>query len=88
MSEDIERVLGRLETGIKNVSDQQSQFRLEQRSDNKLIFDKLENIAANGCSLGKRNFDAIKELRDRPERIIGIGAAIAAISAAVVAWWK
>lgn len=30
----------------------------------------------------------IKELKLRPERIVGIAAAIAAIAAAIVSWWK
>lgn len=79
----IYHVLGKLEAGIESLSEQQKQFRVEQRTDNKLIFERLDNISANGCSLGKRNAEAIKELQSRPERIVGIGAAIVAILSAI-----
>ena len=91
MMEDIQHILGKLEAGIENVAEQQRQFRSEQRLDNKLLFERLDNISANGCALGKRNSDAIKELQNRPEKVIGIGAAIASIFAmigAIVAAWR
>ncbi len=81
--DDIQRALGKFEAGIENIAEQQRQFRAEQRADNKLIFERLDNISANGCSMGKRNADAIKELQGRPERVVGIGAAIASILGAI-----
>ena len=88
---DIQRVLGKLEAGIENMADQQRQFRVEQRADNKLIFDKLENLASNGCALGARNAFDIKKLQEQPGKTISIGAAIASIIAmvsAILATWR
>jgi hypothetical protein len=88
---DIQRVLGKLEAGIDNMADQQRIFRAEQRADNKLIFDKLENIAANGCALGARHAADIKKLQEQPARAVSIGAAIASIIAmvsAILATWR
>jgi hypothetical protein len=79
----IQRVLGKLEAGIENLNAQQKQFREEQRADNRLLFARLDSVSANGCALGHRNMESIKELQRRPERIVGIGAAIVAILSAV-----
>ena len=76
MTDDISRILGQLETGITNLAKQQEVYRAEQRADNKLLFDGLNNIAANGCATGKRNAEAIEELKQRPEKLIGIGGAL------------
>lgn len=81
MTDDVSRILGQLESSIKALSDQQAQFRVEQRADNKQIFDKLENIAVHGCAIGKRNSEAIRELKERPERLVGMGSAIASVLA-------
>ena len=75
MGDDIQRILGNLETGIKALGDQQKTFREEQRSDNKLLFDGINKINANGCSIGLRNAESIKELQNRPERLLGMAFA-------------
>lgn len=80
-TEDIQRVLGRLETGIDNLAARQAEYCREHNDKIELIFEKLEAIASNGCATGKRNAEAIKELRDRPGNLIGLGAAIASILA-------
>lgn len=87
MTDDISRVLGQLEAKIDNLSEQQRSFRVEQRTDNKLIFERLDSISSEGCARGKRNSEAIRELQSRPERLVGIGAAIVAILAAVGSWF-
>ena len=83
MADDLNRILGKLEAGIVNLTEQTKQNRDERRADIKEIFAKLDNIAANGCATGKRNAEAIKELQQRPTRLISIGAAIMAIASAI-----
>jgi hypothetical protein len=81
--DDIQRSLGKLEAGIENLSEQIRLNRDERRTDIKQIFDRLDTISSSGCATGKRNAEAIKELQQRPERLVGIGAAIASILAAI-----
>jgi hypothetical protein len=75
MGDDIQRTLGNLEAGIQALGKQQETFRAEQRADNKLLFDGINKIAVAGCSVGERNIEAIKELRNRPERLLGMAFA-------------
>ena len=88
--DDIQRVLGKLENGIENLAEQQRINRAEQRADNKLLFDGINNLSANGCAVGRRHDDSIKlqaaqieELRKRPERVVGFAATIVAIASAI-----
>lgn len=77
----IQRVLGQLEAGIQNLTINQQRFREEQRADNKQLFDKINDLAINGCAIGKKHSIDIDELKRRPERVIGIGAAVVSILA-------
>ena len=88
--DEIQRALGKLEAGIINISEQVRQNRIEQRADNKLLFDGLNNLSVNGCAIGKRHDDSIKlcenkieELRKRPERVVGFAATVVAIASAI-----
>lgn len=88
--EDVHHLLGKLEAGIENIAEAQRLFRIEQRADNKLIFNRLENISINGCAIGKRNSDDIKKLQEQPAKAVSLGAAIASviamISSVILAW--
>ncbi|MFA5430102.1 MAG: hypothetical protein WC329_02965 [Candidatus Omnitrophota bacterium] len=79
MTDDISRILGQLESSIKSLSEQQTQFRLEQREDLREIFDRLDDLSVKGCAIGRQNVEAIKELKARPEKLVGLGSAIASV---------
>jgi hypothetical protein len=83
MSDDVQYMLGQLQAGINTLSENQAKFRQEQREDNKQIFDKINDLAANGCAIGKQHAKDIEELKKRPERLVGIGAAMASILAMI-----
>ena len=85
---EIQRTLGNLETGLTDLSRRQTESRLEQREDFRRVFEKLEKLNNHGCSLGEVHSRDIKELQEKPERWIGIGAAIIAAFAAIAAFWK
>ena len=79
--ENLQRTIGRLETSITGLTEQQALGRKEQREDMGKIYDRLNEISISGCAVGTKNCKAIEELQKRPERLVGIGAACAAILA-------
>jgi len=81
-------VLREISNRLNSIEARQETIRKENREEHDKFFKKLDTIAEDGCPLGKRHTQDIKELKDRPERLIGIGAAFAAIAGAVVSWWK
>ena len=84
MSDDnLQRTIGGLETSVKELANQQGLARKEQREDMRRIYERLETISSSGCAVGKKNMEAISELQKRPERLVGIGAAIVAILSAL-----
>ena len=89
--ENLQRTIGRLETSITGLTEQQALGRKEQREDMHQIYDRLNSISTLGCAVGKTNTEAITELQKRPERLVGIGAALVAIFGAIgslVLWLK
>ena len=84
---DIQRVLGKLEAGIENLTKQHETFRIEHREDLGRIFKRIDDFPAT-CPTGKHLAKIVSELEKRPERLVGIGAAMAAIAAAIFSWWK
>lgn len=80
--ETIQRVLGQLETGMANLAKQHETFRIEHREDLGKIFRRLDEFPLM-CPTGKHCAEAIHELQKRPERLVGIGAAIIAILSAI-----
>jgi ferric-dicitrate binding protein FerR (iron transport regulator) len=81
-------VLHEISNRLNSIEERQETIRKENREDHAEVFRKIEEITKNGCPLGAQHSRDIKELKDRPERIVGIGAAIAAIIGAVVSWVK
>ena len=81
-------VLREISHRLNSIESRQETIRVENREDHAEIFRKIEEITKNGCPLGMQHSKDIKELKDRPERVVGIGAAIAAIIGAVVSWVK
>lgn len=88
MPEDIQFILGQLRAGIETLTDNQAKFRQEQREDNKQIFDKINDLTANGCAIGKQHAKDIEELKKRPERIVGFAATMVAIASAIWSTFK
>ena len=81
-------ILREISNRLNSIEARQETIRKENREDHAEIFRKINEITLEGCPLGKTHSRDIKELKDRPERVVGIGAAIAAIIGAVVAWVK
>jgi t-SNARE complex subunit (syntaxin) len=81
-------VLREISNRLNQIEERQETIRKENREDHAEIFRKIETVVKEGCPLGAQHSKDIKELKDRPERVVGIGAAIAAIIGAVVAWIK
>lgn len=81
-TDDIQRVLGQLENGIENLSRQHETFRAEHREDLGKIFKRLDDFPAT-CPTGIHLTKIVEELQKRPERIVGVGAAIASILGAM-----
>jgi len=89
--ENLQRTIGGLEASVKELANQQSLARKEQREDMGKIYERLNTISLSGCAVGKTNTEAITELNKRPERLVGIGAALVAIFGAIgslVLWLK
>lgn len=83
MPNDVQYMLGQLQAGINTLSENQAKFRQEQREDNKQLFNKINDLAANGCAIGKQHSKDIDELKKRPERAVGFAAAMIAIVSAI-----
>lgn len=81
MTDSEQYLLGQLKTGIENLSKGQDDFRQEWREDKKLLFNGINNLSANGCAIGKQHSKDIDELKKRPEKLIGIGSALASVFA-------
>lgn len=79
MPEDIQRILGQLQAGVESLANNQQIFRAEQRSENQQIFNKINDLAVNGCAIGRQHTSDLIDLKARPERYVGIGAAVASI---------
>ena len=79
MPDDIQRILGQLQAGMESLANNQQLFRAEQRSENQQIFDKINDLAVNGCAVGRQHTADLVDLKARPERYVGIGAAAASI---------
>lgn len=88
MNSEEQRLIGGVLARLEIIEDRQDEIRKENRADHAKLFDELATIASEGCAKGKRQDDDIKELKTRPERLVGIGAAIVAAIGAVVAWSK
>ena len=91
MSDDnLQRTIGALEAGVKEIANQQALGRKEQREDMNKIFKRLDEFPAT-CPTGSHLKEAVAELQKRPERLVGIGAALVAIFGAIgslVLWLK
>jgi len=84
MSDDnLQRTIGSLETSVNELAKQQALARKEQREDMGKIYDRLNEISVSGCAVGTKNCKAIEELQKRPERLVGIGAALVATLSAI-----
>ncbi|MFA5379050.1 MAG: hypothetical protein WC455_25065 [Dehalococcoidia bacterium] len=81
-------ILREISNRLKSIEERQETNRKENREDHDKIFGKIENIIKDGCPLGAQHTRDIKELKDRPERIVGLGAATVAIAGAIMSWWK
>jgi 2-hydroxy-3-keto-5-methylthiopentenyl-1-phosphate phosphatase len=81
-------ILREISNRLNSIESRQETIRVENREDHAEVFRKIEEITRNGCPLGVQHTRDIKELKERPERIVGIGAAVAAIAGAIVSWWK
>ena len=85
MTADDQRLLGQLEAKLTALGEQYEHGRREQREDMARIFARLDTLSTTGCAIGAQNARDIAELKRRPERAIGIGAAAASIAAAISA---
>jgi hypothetical protein len=81
-------ILREISNRLNSIEARQERIRVENREDHAEVFRKIEEITKNGCPLGVQHTRDIKELKECPERIVGIGAAVAAIAGAIVSWWK
>lgn len=88
MNNDIQFAVGKLTASIEALAEKSDKHHDDQRADIKQIFEKLDSISAHGCAFGQRNAKDIEELKRRPEKIVGIGAAAVAILSAVWATLK
>jgi hypothetical protein len=88
MTAEDQRIIGRLEGGMANLEAGLARLEKNTRDDFGKVFARLEEIQSDGCGLGRRNARDIGELRARPERAVGILAAIAAVLGAVASWWR
>jgi hypothetical protein len=57
--------------------------RVENRADHLAIESKIEALQTSGCAVGQRNAEAIHRLEHRPERALGMGAAVASVLACI-----
>ena len=74
---DYERELGGINAKLEIIVKQQDG-----------IFQRLNEISVDGCASGKRNAKDIRDLKERPERAIAIGAGVISIVGAIIAWIK
>ena len=81
-------VLREISNRLNSIEARQETIRKENREDHAEVFRKIEEIVKGGCPLGVQHTKDIKELQGRPERLVGVGAALAAIAGAIVSWWK
>jgi ferric-dicitrate binding protein FerR (iron transport regulator) len=88
MNDHEQGLLREISNRLNSIEGRQETIRVENREDHAEVFRKIEEITKNGCPLGAQHSRDIKELKERPERIVGIGAAAAAIAGAIVSWWK
>jgi hypothetical protein len=85
------REMGELSAQVTALANSQATFRLETREDFARIFAKLETLTSEGCAVGRRNTERIKDLEVRPEKQSTLMANMASVLAAVVsflAFWR
>lgn len=91
MNAEESRVIGGLETAVRNLEEQSKLNRRESQANFKEVFDILRKIQVEGCAVGKKNAEGIEDIRKGPDRAVArvsaISAAVAA-GAALLAWWR
>ena len=67
-----QRIIGAIQAMSDNHSDQLTK-----------IFERLNELQKNGCSLGQQHSKNIEELQQKPEKIIGILGGLVGIASAI-----
>lgn len=88
MTDSDSRMIGELTGQMRNMNEQQSQFREETRDNFKQVFGKIESLSVGGCAVGKFQTQQIEELKRRPGKIVSIMAAFVAMIGAFLTWWN
>ena len=79
MTDDTQRVIGGIEGRLSEISDQIKTDHIESQEQFKGLFDKMNNIAINGCVVGRQNAFAITKLEAKPGVFLRICVALSVI---------
>ncbi len=80
-----QRIIGGLMARLDSIEKTQETARKENKDGHQLLFVKLDALALLVPTVERHEKD-IEKLKDRPGRIIEVGAALVAAIAAVLAW--
>jgi len=84
---DYNRVIGRLESRLESIEKHQESIRGENREDHAEIFRKINEISLLVPAVS-RHEEEIKNLKERPGRLIEIGSAAVAGLATVIMFFQ
>jgi coenzyme F420-reducing hydrogenase gamma subunit len=59
------QIFGGLVADVRTIKDQQDE-----------IFEKLDVLSVHGCAMGQKHSEDIKELKEKPAKLVALGAII------------
>jgi hypothetical protein len=83
MTAEEQRLIGGILARLDTIEERQETIRTENRTDHAAIFAKIDTLSNEGCAIGKQHSRDIDELKQRPEKAIGMGAAAASVIALI-----
>ena len=84
-----EKILDGISARLDRIESRQETIRTENRSDHEKIFGMIGKITEEGCPLGQKNSEYIKELRGRSYKLVELGSmAISALCAAIAVYFS
>lgn len=93
MTDDDQRIIGGLVARMDGFMETTALWRKEQRDDLAKLFAKIDRLSLDGCAVGQQHERdvedmkiRIRELEDRPSRLVGLGAVLLTIAGSVGAF--
>jgi len=84
------QIFGGMVENVKTLLINQNQYRQEQREANGMLFAKIDNLQRDGCAVGRLHSQdvialqvRVKDLEDKPSKLVAIGSMIIAALAAL-----